>query len=391
VALLALALAGSAAATPRIAIAPVKGDVRDQVGGQLVRALCGLGDCLRVAPIGDRPDLARARVLGAEGFLVGSIWRERGGRVLSLALFTTGTRPERTWVLPLGADGLLSGAQLEQLAAAMATVRGARPPVAATAPSRPAVLPAPPRVPSPDRPPAPGPWFAAEAGVEPAHLSLRFPGGGTAPVGYAVDLPVAPRLRIELSPLHPAGGRAAGLALFADATWQPGIDMPAGANHHQADYLRLRGGLLWRLAMARWLVLLPALAWERESLVVHPSGGVRVPGLPDTRLTGGSIALGLEVPLGGPRLTLLAGGRAAWWTGAGELAGGSSFFPGGSAHTLEAEAGAALALAGPLSLRALVRYAATTWTLEVDPSGAYTARSALAESWGGRVTLRLEL
>ena len=390
-ALLALALAGSAAATPRIALAPVKGDVRGDVGAQLVGALCVANRCVPLVLGPGPPDLPRAWRLGLEGVLLGSIWREQGRRVLSLAFFTTGTRPERTWVLPLEADGRLAGAQLEQLAAALAAVLGVTPPLGGTAPSRPAALPAPPQGPTPGRSPAPGPWIAVEVGVEPAHLSLRFPGGGTAPVGYTVDLPVAPRLRLELHPLRPAGGPVAGLAVFADATWQPSIDLPAGANHHRADYLRLRGGLLWRLAVARWLVVRPALAFERESLVVSPSGGARVPGLPDTRLTGGSIALGLEVPLGATRIALLAGGRATWWTGAGELAGGSSFFPGGNAFTLEAEAGAAVALAGPLSLRVLAHFAATTWTLDVDPSGAYTARSALAESWGGRVVLRLEL
>jgi hypothetical protein len=50
-----------------------------------------------------------------------------------------------------------------------------------------------------------------------------------------------------------------------------------------------------------------------------------------------------------------------------------------------------VALAWPVSLRILGRYATTRWSLDVDPSGAYTVRSALAESWGGRVVLRLEL
>jgi len=404
VALLALALAGPAAASPRIAIAPVKGDARGEVGAQLVGALCGARRCIPGALAGDRPDLARDRRMGADASLVSSIWRERGGRVLSLALFTTGARAARSWVLPLDAGGHLTTAQLDRLATELDEALGTAPPAG----SPPAVQPAPPtREPSatsartaplslPASPaPAPRkpatPWFAVEAGIEPAHLALRFPEGGTAPVGYTVTLPAAPRLRLELYPLRPAGGRAAGLGLFADATWLPGIELPAGTRVHQASALRLRGGLLWRLVVARWLVVVPALAWERESLVVAADGGGRLPGLPDTLLIGGSVALGLELPLHGTRLSLLAGGRAAWWIEAGELAGGASFFPGGSASTLEVEAGAAVALAGPLSLRAVLRHAATRWSLDVDPSGAYTVRSALADSWGGRVVLRVEL
>ncbi len=399
VALLAMSLAGPAAAAPRIAIAPVKGDARGEVGAQLIGALCGAFSCVPGALDGERPDLARARRLGVDGSLLSSIWRERGGRVLSLALFTNGPKPARTWVLALGVDGLLSPARLARLADELADALGVPPPsepapVASPAP-RPGVAAPPPPAPPLPRPPAPGPgpgpWLAVEAGVEPAHLSLHFPGGGTAPVGYDVDLPAAPRLHLELYPLRPAGGRAAGIALFGDATWQPVVELPAGTRTHQASYLRLRGGLLWRLAVARWLVVVPALAWEVESFVVGAVDGVRLPGLPDSRLSGGSAALGLELPLGGPRFSLLAGGRIARWIGVGELAGGSTFFPGGSASTLEAEAGAAVALAGPVSLRALGRYATTRWSLDVDPSGAYTVRSAVAESWGGRVVLRLEL
>ena len=414
VALLALALAGPAVASPRIAVAPVKGDTRGDVGAQLTGALCGARRCIPGALAGDRPDLARARRMGAEGSLVSSIWREQGGRVHSLALYTDGARPARSWVLPLDASGHLTKAQLDRLATELDDALGVGPPAG----SAPAPEPAPPRrepaasptrtapLALPDPPthpplapappaseprPLPGPWLAVEAGIEPAHLTLHFPDGGMAPVGYTVTLPAAPRLRLELYPLRPAGGPAAGLGLFADATWQPGIELPAGTRVHQASALRLRGGLLWRLAVARWLVVVPALAWERESLVVGADGGGRLPGLPDTLLTGGSAALGLELPLGGTRLALLAGGRAVWWVEAGELAGGASFFPVGSASTLEAEAGAAVALAGPLSLRAVVRHASTRWSLDLDPSGAYTVRSALADSWGGRVVLRLEL
>ena len=416
-----LSLSSAAGSTPRLALAPVRGDAGGEVGAQLAGALCGAHRCIQgVLASGAGPELARARRLGATGSLVGSIWREPDGRVLSLALFTAGARPLRSWVLPLEAGGLVAPARLERLAAELADALGDAPrssgrppgpprpaletrpiepaPVPSSAPaprppapSRPEVLSlgTPPRLPPPGRVTA-GPWGGVEVGVEPARQTLRFPSGGTAPVGYAVDLPAAPRLRLELHPLRNARTRAAGLALFAEATYLPGIALPAGARTFRATSSRLRGGLLWQLTLWNRLVVAPAVAYERESFVVRAAGGLRLPGLPDTRLAGVSAALGLELPLGGPRLRLLAGGRSSWWFDAGELAGGASFFPGGHASTLEAEAGAAVVLSGPLSLRVLGHYAVTRWHLDLDPSGAFTARTARADRWGGRLSLRLE-
>ena len=87
----------------------------------------------------------------------------------------------------------------------------------------------------------------------------------------------------------------------------------------------------------------------------------------------------------------VAAGRATWWLEAGDLAGGASFYPGGTASTAEAEAGGAARLGGPLSLRLLGTWSLTRWRLDADPSGAFTVRSAEAERWGGRAVLRMEL
>ena len=76
------------------------------------------------------------------------------------------------------------------------------------------------------------------------------------------------------------------------------------------------------------------------------------------------------------------------WVDAGALAGGARFFPGGTAYAVEGEAGLGLRLLGPLSLRAVGVYSTTRWSLAPDPSGAYSVRSARADMYGGRLSLR---
>lgn len=411
--LLAVALAAPAAASPRLALAPVRGEGGRALDAQLEGALCPPGRCLLGVLSGPRPELERARRAGAEGTLLGSIWRERTGRVLSLALFGRTSRPERTWILPLGPDGQVPSGRLASLARELEEALGPeRPPAVVTSPAPPpasrGVAPeptpsAPPevrrepierRMPAPrrpDRPPIGGP-LALELGTESLRRSLRFPNGGTAPVGYAVSLPAVPRLAIELRPLALAGGRLAGLSLFGEASWLPGIRLPSGDRTHEATFLALRAGLRWRLPLADHLALVPGAAWERTSFLVAPADGTRVPGLPDDRRTGPSVELGVEVPVAGPsevpRVALLGAVRAAWWLEAGELSGEAAFFPGGRAWTLEAEAGVSLRMGSAWFLRAAATWASTRWALDPDPSGAYTVRSAQADALGGRLTLR---
>lgn len=423
--LLALAFAAPAAAAPGVAIAPVKGDAGGKVGAQVTGALCPPLRCMP-GDLGGRPDPSRALRAGADAALLSSIWRERRGRVLSLALFTRASRPERSWVLPLGPDGLVPPERLDAFAREVTGALGVAPPKSVAPPPVPLPAPAPPpqhvaaapvlRAPRPraepstgsraeplaprERPsppaitPAPDgaadPLVAIEAGIEPTRRTLRFPAGGTAPVAYGVTMPSTPFLALEFHPLRSVGGEAAGLALFADGSYLPGIALPSGARTHLATSLAYRWGLSWRIPVGDRLVLAPAVAWERESFTVTTSDGGKVPGLADDRRTGPSAAIGLEVPLAG-RVTALAGGRVTLWSDARDLAGGAAFFPGGRAVTLEGEAGLALRLARRVSVRALASYADTRWTFEPDPSGAYTVGSARSERLGGRVTLRLGL
>lgn len=430
---LALALAGPAAASPRLAVAPVKGDPKGDVGAQLLAVLCADHRCIPGALEGKGPRLERAWKRRIDAAVFASVSRDRSGRELSVALFTRGDRsPARTWRLRLGRSGLLPRDQLGRLAAEIGTALGrpAEPPAPA-APS-PLVAPrAPPELPSsapaaasaPRSPSAPGametvpipvvaiydpplpppptrgktghradlpPWFAAEVGVEAARSWLGFPSGGTAPVGYTLDARAVPLLRLEAHPLRESGGPAAGAGLFAEVAYLPGMSLPAGALTYRADSLRLRGGVGLRL-QAGLATLEPAVAWELERLTVSAAGGARLPGLPDTRLSGPSAGVDVSLPLGATAFSLVAGGRLTWWLQAGELAGGVRFYPGGTALGFRLEAGAGLHVAGPLSARLVGSYAATFWWLDQDPSGAFTARSARAGSWGIRAWFRLEV
>jgi hypothetical protein len=245
---------------------------------------------------------------------------------------------------------------------------------------------APPRSQAADLPPL----FAADAAVDTARHALGFPSGGTAPVGYVLNLLAVPRLRVETHPLGGLEEAVVDLGLFGEGAYVPGLDVASETRTLRVAYLRARGGALWRWRLESGLVLRPALAWEVERVSVRVKGGARFPGLPDTALSGPSLGLDLTQPLGAG-FSLVGGGRAIWWFQAGELAGGAHYFPGGRALGLEAEAGAAYRLNGAFTLGLHLFHTTTLWWLDPDPSGAYAVTSARATTWGGRAWVRLEL
>lgn len=456
--LIAVAAAGTASASPRLAIAPVKGDPRGDVGAQLIAALCRTYRCVPGTVAGSRSGLARAWIRGVEAVLFSSIQGRRGSRKLAVALFVArGGHPSQTWSLRLGRRGLLRRAELRALVrgieaalgSAPARRSGAPPPRAAPPAPRPPEAPlpeaplpeqelpagrdervadaapvTPPGSPAATAPPPPAtvrafvtyepeqdstlhpprdleeesaesgralPRLTAQLGVERARSVLRFPTEGTAPLGYALALKAVPLLRLDLRLLRRQAGQAGGPGVFAEAGYQPGIALPAGAATYRATFLRLRGGLLWWLLAGESLALAPAIAWEVERVTIGAPGGTRLADLPEVRLAGPSLGLEVEWQPGLPRLTLLASGRAAWWIEARDLAGGASFLPGGTALGLRAEAGAALRLVGSLSLRVLGGLATSLWWLDADPTGRYTIRFARSDGWGGHASIRVEL
>jgi hypothetical protein len=232
------------------------------------------------------------------------------------------------------------------------------------------------------------PWLVADAGVETGRFTLQFPAGGTAPVGFRVSLPAVATLRLELYPLRSVAPALAGAGAYAEGGL---LALHPGGQGFQATYLRLRGGVLWRLQLDEWLELSPAVGWETEVVAVRTADGAQYPGLPDLALAGPSLGLDAVIPVGRSRFAALLGGRAVWWLHAGELAGGARFFPGGSALGLQADAGVAVRLTEVFSIRVLGRWAATSWTLQEDPSHAYTVRAARADRLGAHAQVRLEL
>jgi hypothetical protein len=479
-ALLALTLAGpAAAAPPRIAIAPIRGDAGGRLGAQLKLALCRAQRCVPGALTGSHPRLDRARRMRVEAAVFAAIRRERGRKEVAVRLETTAGRPLGSWRLPVGRDRAIPPEHLVRLSDEVeATLRppsrhvprpaavpreAPAPPaprvVPAPAPAQP--MPAPAREPEPEAatawaqapavaedgeppdptsvPPAPSltapdaqieaavprqrpgapaprartevplpppprlqprtdaeplpPLFTGEDGIDVARRGLRFPGGSEEtrrPVGYSVNLHVTPRLRVELHPLRSFGPGLAAVGVFAEGAYLPSSQVSTPAQTFKVGYLRLRAGALSRFQVTSGVVLTPSLAWEIERLTLRKPDGDRFPGLPDSVLGGPSLGLDLEVAVAS-RIKALATVRGIYWLQAGELAGGYFFYPGGNAFGLELEAGVAVRLIGPVSIRVGACYAATRWSLEPDPTGAYTVSSATADSVSGRAWIRLEL
>jgi hypothetical protein len=233
------------------------------------------------------------------------------------------------------------------------------------------------------------PWLTLEAGISPFHLELGYPAsaGAAVPVGLSIDAPATPRLRVEAS-VPARRTPVVQPAIYVDLAYQPGVPLERDGRTHDATASHLEAGALVRWRATDWLLVLPALAYEQETVTVAASGGVTVDGLPDVHLGGVRAAVGLEAAIGKSRFTALAGGGFTWWLAAGELAGGEGYFPGGSARGVSAEGGVAIEVWGPLSVRAIGTWSRTTWSLDPDPTGTFVNDSATLDAYGGRLSLR---
>jgi hypothetical protein len=425
-AVLVLALAATAEAAPRrISIAPIHGPHEPALESQLSSALCGDHHCVpasRVLTLG-KLDAEKARRQSLSAMLF-PVTRDDGGkRVLWITVRTQDGASMQRWRFVVGPDGTLGRRSLTWLANDLDRVLAAprrapaappeAPPRAAPAPAPSAPAPAAPSAelgPQRATPTAPAPWpppasaeagesaeftrtqplVAVEAGAYLTHRDLGYEGAapGSAPLrNYRVGLVTSPALRVEVYPASAfTDGAVAGLGAFGAYSFSLGLKTRTESTQSDASLTRLDAGLLWRFRelTALRLDLIPSVSYRLLKLTASPA----IPGLPDARLSGVRAGLLVEVPVH-PVVSLVAGGGYVRWLAAKDLVKGDvPFFPGGSAYALEAEAGLSVALAAPLSLRAIGEYSSTRYSLDRDTSGQYVATGARDAYAGGRIALR---
>ena len=451
----AAALCGPALAAgaerPRICIAGVRADAGGTVAAGLAGALCTENACVPAGRVrrGGKLDFAAVKDERVAAVLFGTVASARGGRRLELALLTSSLRPERTWVLPIGAGGRLAPKVLDALAddvraavrGAPATSRapsGARPTPAAprraeaaqgaergpgpegTAPQasrskavasleRSGSEPAPARrtaaAPAPDdtlrsrgapSPRAAGGLGAFDLGVQVVKRDLAFQGvgsGGGTLQRYQASAVPAPSARLEVYPFAPSSdGWAAGLALLGAYARSFGFESkqaqtPGVTYPTTLQEIALGVGWRFRPVESSRATLRPRVGWRWESFVLKASGGGVIAGLPDAHLSGPSLGIDAEVPLAGP-VGLIASAAYTRWTTATDLVGGSpAFFSSGSAWAAGAEAGLSVALRGPVSLRLTMAYERTAYTL--SGSSTYSATGATDSHLSGQGAIRI--
>jgi hypothetical protein len=422
-----LAASPVALAAPRLSVGPVRGDPKGALPTQLATALCRTFECVLWPEVSSQraPDLARARAQRVAGLLTGAVQpRAAGaagstGATVTLSLLTTSATPARTWSFPLTSAGALQATALSQLER---DLRGLleppaappRPAAAATAaPTATAAAAVAPRAPPPPQPVEPRP--AAPAGpppdhatpaAEPAATRPRSTGGAPAATAPYLSAELGPfwaqrklsygglstmtgtllaseasaivglRLRVEGFPAaRSESPHLRGAGLLLDYARSIGLETAAPSGTKAATTAsRLELGATWRAPplTSLDLVLTPRLSYLAQQYTASPT----IAGLPDADLSGLRLGLDAEAPVT-PGVSVLLGAGWVRWLSARELIKGSpAYFPGGSAWALELEAGASLALSGPLSLRLLGEYASTRYALDADPSGTYAATSA---------------
>jgi hypothetical protein len=424
--LLLLAFAPVASAAPRITIGPVRNDPKAAIPAQLAKSLCSPFQCVLWPEVSSKGqvDFAKAKAAGVAGVLSGAVARTDASATLTLWLFTSSTKPARTWTFLLTTAGVLKadamariekdlGAALQSTApapsaapAAAAATAGvaSSPPPPEPALFAPATRPPPEPSPSPAATPAaaavpsakaPGPvtdrWFlAGELGLFVMQRKLSYsgvtPSTGTL-LGFDASSITGPVLRVELFPAGRGGSTAlAGLGLFGAYEASVGLKTlaPSGEERPTA-YARLQLGAAWRSpALAGHVVLVPNLSWQSLKLTVSPP----IDGLPDTDLSGVKVGLDAEVALG-DRVVLLAGAGWVDWMTAKELIKGSPpYFPAGSAWALDADLGVGVRMWRSISLRLLGEYSSTSYTLKAEPGGAYQATGAEDRYLGARAVVR---
>jgi len=440
------ALAQGAGAPPRISVAPVHGDKNNAVGSQLNGALCKVYECVPFANVSTkkRPDWKKAKKAGVAAIFTTTITKSRKGYTAGVALLTGPSKPKQAWNLPLTSHRNLSGTELKQVvresgpslglsediggAASIAGTESARapaPPVAGNTPSSPmSTEPPPETMPVLPPPGAPGPgertladtpvtvdatpstnvagvrgqpFFTFEVGGDFLNRYLSYtPDGTPLLLTYKANLIGMLYAGIELFPFSKTGTFLAGLGIFGNYTFSLGLksQQPAGGNGAQdtSSFSMLSAGLEARIRPVKYsdfAITIP-VAFRTYQFAVD-NAAADFPHLPTQSLVGLSVGLKLEIPLGS-WFVILLGGDYVFWFQQRQLIGNSNptYFPSGSAGALELEAGFAIYIVGPLSVRLLGQYSNTNYSLNADPTGTYSATGASDRLFGGRATVRLE-
>jgi hypothetical protein len=439
------ALAQGAGTPPKISVAPVHGDKNNAVGSQLNAALCKVYDCVPFAKVSTnkKPDWKKAKRAGVAAVITTSITRTKKGYTAGVALLMGPSRPKQTWSLPLTSHRNLSGAELKQVvhetgpslglsedvggAAAIAATESARTPpapVASNTPSSPMATEPPPPETMPILPPPGGPGdrtladtpvtvdatpstnvagvrgqplFTVEVGGDFLNRYLSYtPDGTPLLLTYKANLIGMGYAGIELFPFAKTGSFLAGLGIFGNYTFSLGLksQQPTGGNgaSDASSFTMLSAGLQARIRPIRYsdfAIVIP-VAFRTYHFAVD-NAAADFPHLPTQSLVGGSAGLKLEIPLGSWFVLLFGADYVIWFQQRQLIANSNpTYFPSGSAGALELEAGFGIYIIGPLSIRLLAQYSSTNYSLDVDPTGTYSATGATDRLFGGRATVRLE-
>lgn len=404
--LAALLAAGTAAAAPRLSVAPLPG-ARRALLAQLGVELCRAFECVPFVRGATRAgfDLAAMRRAQVDGILVGALASVGAGRILALSLYTDTDFAELTWRIPLDARGAIPADELATLQRELMTrlgppaaaPRSAAPPRVLEVPLPPPPVPRPPPAevplpPPPALPPrraaAPPPWLAVEGALLGGRRTLRLEGAvaGPAPLrGHQAPRFGGAALRLELYPAARAPGRLLpGLGLFGAYQHSLGLETTVDGVARATRLWRLGAGALWRSApaAAERLAVVASLSYEARGATVRPA----VAGLADAALGGVRAGLGLEAPVAGRALAILGGGYTRWLT-ARDLIGGP-YFPGGAAWAADLEAGLGWALGPGLQLRLAGRWSMTQYAFDPHPEGIYRASGARDQELTGWLSAR---
>lgn len=445
------ALAQGAGTGPRISVAPVHGDKNNAVGSQLNGELCKVYTCVPYSKVSTnkKPDWKKAKKEKVAAIFTTSIAKTKKGYTAGVALLAGSSKPKQAWNFPLTSKRNLSSLAITQVVhesgpvlgfaedvtgvAAVAAAESARAPaaVATTTPTSPMGTATPPSSISatetatpilpPPGAPTPGektladtpvtvdatpsstvggvrgqPLVSIEVGGNFLNRKLSYtPDGTPGLLTYDADLIFLAYVGLEVFPFAKTGGFLAGLGFFGNYSFSIGLKskQPTTGIDESSDMTMLSAGVEARIRPIKYsdFAFTIPVAYRTYKFTVD-NATTEFPGLPLQALTGISVGLKFEIPIGS-WFVILLGGDYVFWINKHQLIGNPQnpvYFPSGHAGAIEFEAGVGFYLFGPLSVRALGEYSSTSYSFDADPTGTYTATGATDRLIGGRAVIRLD-